>query len=228
MDRKTRRERILEHIGRYHFSMRPVIDKLFFDGKSCDNVLLALVNEGLVQVRGKASGLPGGWSYYQLTPEAAAQIPIPLGRTRPLTPASLEKNLAILWFCCMTEPRRARLDRRHQKAFLGGERPGDYCVDRSAPERIYRVFVVSANARGDYFLRSIRGDLDLALGDDKLADYLAAKLYGYALLVPSTAWKAKAEAALRKAALTKKVPCLVQVVPTAATLHQFLLGSPPP
>lgn len=222
MDRKTRRQRILEHIGRYRLSMRPVLSKLFFEGKSCDNVLRALVEGGFVQVRSRASRLPGGWSYYQLTPAAAAELGVPANRALPLSPASLEKNLAILWFCCMTEPRRSRLDRRHLEALIGADRAGDYCVEPAATQRIYRLFPVSPKARSDYFLKAIRTDLEAALGEKALADYLAVRLYGYAVLVSSQTWKLRAEAALRKASLAKTAPWIVEVVPGAATLPTFL------
>lgn len=228
MDRKTRRERILEHIGRYHFSIRPVIQKLFFEGKSCDNVLQALIEQGLVQVRGGALALPGGWSYYQLAPGTVAQLTLPSARGRPLSPTSLERNLAILWFCCMSEPRCARLDHRHLIAHFGADRAGDYALELSSAERVYRLFVVSPNARTDYYLKAVRADLDAAHGNADLARHLAAKRYGYALLVSSRAWKAKAEEALRKTGLAKAAPFRIQTVPSAATLPRFLAGEPPP
>jgi len=141
-----RRQAILAHIARYTFSLRIVIERLYFDGKSCDAVLMAMAEDGLVvaqpntlarevdtapdtTVRVPASGsvredtrptvIPGGYKYYQLTLKAAKSSGLPSSRTKPPGPGAFDRHLAVLWFCCMGKQRLNLLNARNVAKLFG-------------------------------------------------------------------------------------------------------------
>ena len=105
---QERDEKILDHIGRYRLTLRPVLDCLFFadDSSGCGNVLTRLIQQGYVQAR---QVLPRRRCYYQLTRMGAAGR-VPESRTRPLHGQALRTWLGILWFCFMEERRRRLLE----------------------------------------------------------------------------------------------------------------------
>src|SRR6478672_11983998 len=106
----TKRDEAIEkHIGENVLSIRAVIEAQFFKGKSSDHVLNRLVNQGKIQCR---DGLPGGLSYYQLSKAEAQTLGFPEHRSRPRRSRALREALAVLWFCCMSEPSRRRIDRQ--------------------------------------------------------------------------------------------------------------------
>ena len=65
---QTRDEGILRHIALYRVSIRAVIERLFFEGRSCDDVISRLVNTEKVLT---VQRLPNRISYYRLSLSAA-------------------------------------------------------------------------------------------------------------------------------------------------------------
>src|SRR3954452_24491629 len=104
-----RDEEILKHIGKYSLSTRAVIEKLFFECKTCDHVLNRLVTEkGIVSV----PGIPGGVNYYRLSLTEVRRRGVPEHRARPKKGAALRQGLQVLFFCCMSEKPRNKLERK--------------------------------------------------------------------------------------------------------------------
>jgi hypothetical protein len=104
-----RDELILKHIGKYGLSVRVVIEKLFFGGATSDHVLSRLLKEGRIV---GAAGIPGGLSYYRLSLSEARARGVPEHRARPKKGAALRQALQVLWFCCMSDKNRNRLERK--------------------------------------------------------------------------------------------------------------------
>src|SRR5882724_4718219 len=97
---EARDDKILKHIGKHGQSIRAAIEKLFFDGATCDHVLNRLVHDKRIV---SVAGIPGGLNYYHLTLSEARARSIPEHRARPKKGAALRQALQVLWFCCMTE-----------------------------------------------------------------------------------------------------------------------------
>ena len=57
MSPREREDNILDHIGRYRITLRAVLERLFFEGASCNNVVQRLVRQGKIRAREK--GLAG-------------------------------------------------------------------------------------------------------------------------------------------------------------------------
>lgn len=66
-DTPTRDDRILDRIGLSSISLRPIIERLFFEGKNCGNVIRRLTKQGKIVSR---PGLPSRIRYYQLATPA--------------------------------------------------------------------------------------------------------------------------------------------------------------
>ncbi len=181
-----RDEKILKHIGKYGVSIRAVIEKLFFDGASCDHVINRLLKEK--RIVGEAS-IPGGLCYYHLALSEARARSVPEHRTRPKKGAALRQALQVLWFCCMAEKKRSRLERKKV-----GETFGD-CVGSGKPhcaevdgERsiVYRIYAPGPHSRDDYVLKSIRIDYEKALESPAMHAWIESQAFGFAILVETT------------------------------------------
>lgn len=179
---EDRDEKILKHIGLYHVSLRVVIEKLFFQGKTCDHVLQRLLEQHRIQA---CSGLPGGLSYYQLTLTEARKRSVPEHRARKHNTAALREALAVLWFCCMSDKRRKRLERNQiGKIFGRGKGFGKpHCAEvRNEKENtIYRLYTPGPNSRDDYLIKLLRTDMQEAIDHPQLGPWLAAKAFQFAV-----------------------------------------------
>src|SRR4051794_24289141 len=116
-----RDDRIIRHIAKYGLSIRPVIEKLFFDGGTSDHVISRLIKERRIA---SYAGIPGGLCYYQLTLSEARARGVPEHRSRPKKGTALREALQVLWFCCMTEKNRNRLERKRVGELFGNGNGG--------------------------------------------------------------------------------------------------------
>lgn len=143
---QPRDQKILDHIGRYRMTLRPVLDRLFFADESsgCGNVLKRLIDAGLVTAR---DGLPSKRRYYQLTAKGA-EGRVPLGRTKPMRAQSLRSAIAILWFCTMGDSPRTRIESWELRDILADEMPaGKHCMQPGNPLQLFRVQVPSGRTK---------------------------------------------------------------------------------
>lgn len=235
LNRKERREVILTHIGRYGFSLRPVIEKLFFEGKSCDNVLRGLTKDGLIAAHpnaaqpGKTLLIPGGYKYYQLTPLAARRMGLPESRSKPASSATFDKALGVLWFCCMQENQRLNvLEARHVSQLLADQDTiievpdGTYCIELQGKRRLVNVFVLGANTSDQYHLRQFQKDMKTAERHPTMSVWLKHRRLSYAFLVPNPKLAESVFAEIKRRSMLKKTDIRVLTVPTHQTLHMFL------
>ena len=165
----NRDEQIIEHIVLYRISIRPVLRRLFFTtDASMDNVLQRLMKQNRIQPPGTAKGsgkkkpaIDGGFSYYAPTPEECKRRNIPLER-QDRTTGPLHQALAVLWFCCMTPVRRARME-KDDFAELFPDIPSNdpHCIEeRDEAFTSYRVYVPGSTAGTEYVLKTkLRDDV---------------------------------------------------------------------
>ncbi len=172
--------KILDHIGRYRLTLRPVLDRLFFaqDSSGCGNVLARLIAQGYVQAR---QVLPRRRCYYQLTKLGAAGR-VPESRARPLRGQALRTWLGVLWFCCMQGGKRRLLELAELSQALPGPPPGIHVVEAGEGYRVFHVRVVGLRAKTGYVVRQVLQDMKVAMQQPKLAAWVRNRDYGFAVL----------------------------------------------
>ena len=191
-----RRQAILVHIARYRFSIRPVIEKLFFNGKSCDNVLRAMAQDDLIIARPDSKEprigtlIPGGYKYYQLTLKTANSLSLPSSLTSPLGPGAIDKHLAVLWFCCMGESRLNLLEPHHLAQLFGEENEasspipdGPYCIELEGKHRVFKIFAPGAKSQDQYHIKQFRKHLEDATSHPELSRWIEIRRLAYVFLV---------------------------------------------
>ena len=255
----ARRQAILAHIGRYRFSIRPVIEKLFFAEKSCDNVLRAMMKDDLIIARPhteesavsllnseestvprpdteeprKGMLIPGGYKYYQLTLKAANFLSLPSSLTNPPGPASIDKHLAILWFCCMGQNRLNLLDSHHLVKLFGEEDgstssilDGSYCIELEGTHRVFRIFALGA--KDQYHIDLFKKHVEDAMSHPVLSRWIETRRLAYALLVPNEFRSQKLVKNLKDKGYFDVTHIDVVTVPTHQTLDILLKSRPQP
>jgi hypothetical protein len=88
----------------------------------------------------------------------------------------------------MGEKRFIRADRKQLKLFGRGEGMGmPHCYEKTPDGRtvVYRVHVPGPNTDNERLIRKIHHDSEAALASPTLAQYVLAKLYGFAIIVDS-------------------------------------------
>ena len=267
LTRAERRQAILSHIARYTFSLRVVIEHLFFKGKSCDSVLRAMIGEGLVAAwpeepengypltapiadsllsaesgesgslkESKATVIPGGYKYYQLTRQAAKLFGLPPSRTNPPGPGAFDRHLALLWFCCMRERRLNLLDSRNiAKLFSETEDDsstvpgGPYCVELvDRDPRVFRVLMPGAMAKDLYHTDQFQNHLDEALSHPVLSRWIETRRLAYVFLVANEDRRKKLFEQIKGTGVHDTVRVEVATVPTHQTFEMWLKTKPQP
>ncbi len=255
----ARRQAILAHIARYRFSLRPVIEKLFFKGNSCDNVLRAMMKDDLIIARPdteepavslldseeptvprpdteeprRGTLIPGGYKYYQLTLKAANLLSLPSSRTNLLGPGSIDRHLAILWFCCMGRNRLNLLETHHLVKLFGEEDgamssilDGSYCIELEGNHRIFKVF--TPGAKDQYHINLFKKHMEDATSHPVLSRWLETRRLAYAFLMPNDFRSQKLKRDLKDDGYFQTTDIHVVTVPTHQTLDAQLKPTPQP
>ncbi len=216
-----RDEQILRHIGRYRISIRAVIERLYFRGATSDHVLRRLSEESRICVH--KGVIPGGLSYYQLTLRETRRLGLPDTRARQDKTKVLRRELAVLWFCCMADRERLRLDHAEFKR-LGPAKiwAAPHIAETSGPDTfIYRLYMPSPGTKDDRFIDILRADAFDAVHDVLIAGWTSAGRYGFAVLVENRC----RETQLTRLIERRHFPDLtihVQTVPTFELLHSAI------
>ena len=217
---QERDQKILDHIGRYRVTLRPVLDELFFsdDSSGCGNVLKRLIDAGLVTAR---EGLPSKRRYYQLTAKGA-EGRVPLGRTKPMRAQALRSAIAILWFCTMNQQRRTRMETWELRDILGEDMPaGKHCVQPGSPPVVYRVQVPSGRTKSAGVVSGLRDHISDSLRHRVIKRMAKDKRYGFAVLAEAERVP-ELRAAVAKHSLGRYAPLLIESVPSPQTITRAL------
>ena len=216
--------KILKHIGLYTISVRPVLEHLFFDGGNSDNTLQRLRREGRLQVRPR--GLPGGYSYYQLSAKQARDLRIPDARRRAggIGPLPLHRLLSVLWYCCMGTKRRYRLE-HHQLREHFGDAPlqGPHCAYYPSPSKacIYRIYVPGSTTRSDRRLVHVVQQ-DFRRARSSLLEWTRNRRYGAAILVETRGRKRALDERINRVRLRELAEIRVDIAPGPTTLKRAI------
>lgn len=214
---QERDEKILKHIGKYGLSIRAVIEKLFFDGATCDHVINRLIKENRIA---SEAGIPGGVCYYRLTLSEARSRAVPEHRARPKKGAALRQALQVLWFCCMSGKKRNRIERKQVgKNFGNGKGSGKpHCAEAGEESSIvYRLYAPGPNSRDDYLLKRLRSDYEVALEVPELRDWIQDRAFGFAVLVETPERGEKLKRLIKKHG-PSSVTIVIEVVPGLSNL----------
>ncbi len=210
-----RDEELLDHIGLYWITTRPVLCRLFFPGGNPGHVLHRLRRARLITER----PLGGASHYYQLT-GAGARSRVPAKRAAALSESVVEKHLAVLHFSCLAGTPRRRLEHAELTAFFGRDVPLSpqiaHCLDDVAgARRIHRLYVPSRRVNAGVLVRRITADIDDVLASPgKLADYAAAGSYSFTVLVDSEARAAVLNKAMQRSGVRESARVEVRAVPS--------------
>lgn len=173
--------RILKHVGLYRISLRPVLERALFDGRSCGNVMHRLIDSGYIQFR---KGLPGNYNYYQLSAAGAGVLGLPRSRADVFGPQALHAHLGILWFCFMDKMRRYRLEDERMEQLLGPKAPpGDHCLEEGTPPRIFHVYAPGPATKLRNVVRQVVARIGRIRAHEKTRDWLRARSYAFLVLV---------------------------------------------
>jgi hypothetical protein len=223
----SRYEAIVEHLGRYRLSIRRVIEHLFFEGKSCSDVLSRLIEQQRVQDRSAQKGqafFHGRVSYYQLTPREAArhQPSFPRNRAGLFEEYALLKHFSVLWFCCMGPQRRQRLEPEevHEVCGVKVPRQGAYCINLTDPLRLYSVYVPGNTIGDTRLLKKVREDVETGLHQEQLSSWITDHHYAFAVLVQNRERQKGLEEKFTSLRADTRAHILVETVPSPHNLRR--------
>jgi hypothetical protein len=216
---------ILNHLGRYTLSIRPIMDELFFDGGSCSASLKRLGEKQLVQPI--KNTLQGNYSYYQLTPKGAKTLGLPLNRATSKRETALAQNLAALWFCCKGgAPRRTRLNDEELNSLFGAPEGSNVIhVAQNADDEqttVFRLFIPAegTSVRTEY-VRSLQKSAVDAMTNQRLRPWIERGTYRFAVLVHSEVRREELERFIRRREFPK-LRIQIDTTPTPTTLPLHL------
>ncbi len=217
----ARDDKILKHIGKHSLSIRAVIERLFFDGATCDHVINRLLKEGRIV---SEPGIPGGLCYYRLSLSEARARSVPEHRSRPKKGAALRHSLQVLWFCCMSDKIRTRLERTQIASEFGSGRGSGkpHCAESHQKKLIvYRVHAPGPNSRDEYLMKTIQGDYEEAKKRPELWGWMETRSFGFAVLVETPERKERLRRLINKRG-PSDIRIIVEVVPGLSTIGVML------
>jgi hypothetical protein len=215
---------ILRHIGLYRLTFRRTLDRLYFAGATCNNVVQRLRKQGLIQER---DGLPGRLAYYQLTAAGAASAGVPKDRAEALAPAALHKHIAILHWCCMGRTPRHRVEPADLEEMFGGAAPsGDHVLQRTKEFRLFRVHVVTGDTDDNALVRRIVARVHECRREPALAEWLREKQYGFVALVEAGPRRDRLDGAVQASGVRAMALVHVKIGPGPLTIGESLHAQP--
>lgn len=220
-EERTRDDRILDHIGLYRLSIRPIIERLFFGGKNSGNVIQRLLEQKRIQTR---EGLPRRMRYYQLSANEATNRGIPVYRTQPFGSQALNQHLAALWFCNMGSQPRHLLEKQDlEKRFPEDLPPGTYCIERSPDgHRLYRIRTGSSDADDTSLVRWLRHEIAASSKSEALSQPMTTRQFGFGLLVDTTTRVTALQQTIEESGLAEDAFIFIEFAPSHLTLHTAL------
>jgi hypothetical protein len=218
---KDRDDKIVGHIGRYGMSLRAAIEKLYLNGATADHVLARLIKEKRIA---SATGISGGLSCYRLTLGEARARGIPEHRAHPKKGAALRVAIQVLWFCCMMEKNRNRLERKKIRGIFGNG-VGDgkpHCAEAEGERSIiYRIYAPGPNSHDRYLVKCLSSDYEKAVVRPELGNWIESKAFGFAVLVETAERKERLRRLISRSG-PQGIRIFVEVVPGLSNIAQEL------
>ncbi|MBX3323915.1 MAG: replication-relaxation family protein [Phycisphaeraceae bacterium] len=224
MDHHDREQRVLKHIAAFRVSLRAVIARLYFDDRNsaCQNVLSRLKSRGWLMSHQSFTGTR--LAYYQLGVRGVRHFRLPRNRAEHYDERALNTHLCILWWSCMSNTLRYRVEPDQVAAAIGCETlTGEHCMQPSdRGPRFVRVFVLGPDSDDQTALYRIKERMREAAATAVLCDWVRHSLYTFAILTDSPHRLRRLKEAV--ASDTFDPPGLVRVyqAPGIATLPKHL------
>ena len=207
-DPKERRRKLLEHIGRYRFTLREVVSKLFLEDKDPSNLLRKLYEEGVIVFHNRLAGtsLPGGFSYYQLSPEGVRQAGFPKSRANALD-NRVPQYLAFLTFCCLGEKRRELLEPdQFKRCFPNSSAVHNefYAVEKSTNGPVFYRLIYVGSSDPSHYVKRLSDVLEKAMADRDQKLLLSKKHFRPTLLLSEPGQESFFKELIKKSSLIPK------------------------
>jgi len=222
----TKRDRaILKHVGLYRMSLRVVLERNFFGGKSCHNVVQRLMKQRYLQ-----SVRPRGlnFSYYQLTTRATAMLGLPSYRAGLIGTQALQTHLGTLWFCMMGKAKRHRLEETALERLFGEDYPdGPHCAEEAERVCLYHAYAPGHSVEVENVIRQIRERLEATLARPKVRPWIETRQYGFVVLVDTDDRRGTLREALRRATfegdnISTRAYIRLELAPSPRTLTEAI------
>lgn len=224
----SKQQQILQHVARYGLSLRPVLDRLYFEGfeNGSQNALADLRKQNLLKVTENA--VANEWnprvrySYYTLTRKATALLGVSDNLGKERGPEVVAKDLAILWFCTMRISRSHKLESNEVAELLGTEssrgKTGDsatakgvYCLSHKDHFRLFSTYVPRTTV--GVMISELRKRISQARKVQILDMAMKSRQFGFLVLVETRELKEQLFEETRKLASEQKVKILVNHSP---------------
>ena len=181
---QPRDQRILEHLNAYRISLRPVLARLYFEGQlnRLQQVLSRLKEQGYIDSH---QPFRSRLACYHLAGRAVREFGYPESRAKMSgSEATLDRNLAILWWCCMGERLRIRIEPGDVARAMGcGPLSGAHCVQPAeGVPRFFHVTVPGAVREKD-ILYTLKQTITDAARDAVVNEWIIHSRYVFLILV---------------------------------------------
>lgn len=225
-----KREAILQHVARYGLSLRPVLDRLFFEGveDGCERDLAELRKAGLLDVVENAVGdrvkAKTRYSYYFPTRKATALLGVPDNHGKPPGPDAVPRNLAILWYCAMRPNRSYRLRSNEVIELLsspdkelaagsGEQLPKGYHCLSSVDDRFRLLNIYPAKTTVKELMSELRKRVTKAKRNPAITLAMKSRQFGFLVLVETKKLQDQVWEETRKLAREQKAKFIVTESP---------------
>jgi hypothetical protein len=181
------------------------------------------VKDGYLQAR---QGLPGGVSYYQLTAKGTNLLGLSVSRSTPFGQQALQTHIALLWYCCMSETRRYRLEEDVLKRLFKTEPPpGDHCLEQGPTLRIYRAYAPGPHTIVNNVVRQLRDLFDAAMTRPIVRKWVDARQYRFVIFTETDERRRALRDAIKRTCdeqgvLASQAPISVEAVPGLRTIKE--------
>ena len=220
-----RDECVLNHLGKYGFSLRAIISRCCFEGGNPGNVLKRLSDSGKIVSR---SGIGDNRSYYQLTPAEAANRGFPKSSAKIISGDTLERRLAVVWYCTVTKRMRRLLSREELNDAMPDLKSSlPHCIEKLKNKTylISRLQVVSQKEPAE-IARDMLADIKLDQNIKSVKRWLRLECYRYVILADDPSSDKARIKAISQAIAKKRIPRLsrfaVEFAPRSSTLAHAL------
>jgi len=216
---RQRDRAILRHVGIHGLGITESVNATIGGNKNLGHIIRRL-GDG----NGDLTLFPralDGVTYFQLTEKACERLGIPTERSRPLGTQALDKALAVLVWCVLSENRRYKIERSTLKSILPSVKcPTNqvHCVSEEEGRRVWRVQLIQGNH--EPAIKSLKHELSSVTGE--LEQAIASQQYGFAFLVDSVVKQRMVEAAIERSGLRELALIRVDLSATAKTLAAYL------
>lgn len=234
MELRPRDLAILRHVALYRLTLALIVERLFCQaGGNAGTVLASLASAGFLRhLKKKSDGaFPGPVGFFTLTPAGARAIGVSEDRAEKLGASALRKHLATLWFCCLGERRRHRLDPDELKSLFGTNPPHPnipMCLaDEPEGPRVYRVYETSTDIIKS--IKQLRASIAKLWESTTVRPWMISGDLGFAVLAETrpkcTALdKALKGAGKEKPSVAEECHVIVRFAPSPSTLKAALTG----